>query len=446
MNFTSPIFLGLFPVIIAGYAVFPKKSVWSWLLAASLLFYLYSSPRAMLVLLLIIGISYFGALKISKTREDQKRKWLFWSVISLCAVILLFFKYQKLPPVGISFYTFQAMSYVIDVYRGDLEAEEHAGYYALFISFFPQLVAGPIERTGNLLPQLKSMKALNQQNLFCGLEKMAKGFFKKLVVADFLAVFVDRVYGAANQVNGIAVILGTLLFAFQIYYDFSGYSDIACGAAAVFGIHLMENFESPYLAGTPRQFWRRWHISLTNWLTDYIYKPLGGSRKGILVQCRNIMLVFFCSGLWHGGTWNFCLWGLCHGFLVMAETLLEKYVGSPLVQPQKKWILALKQLGVFLLLCFPWIFFRAETFSDACCMIRNLGKGWSIEGVWQAVDLLQIRIIDVCQILLGLSCVKMLNEKRESFQELFLLINAIFLAWLFLLSQNGGNAFLYFQF
>lgn len=452
MNFTSPEFLCFFPVICAGYALLPKKKVWMWLLAASLFFYLCHSPWTVLLLISTIGISYFGALGIARTEATKKRRLLLWTVVIFCVGMLVFFKYRRFQPIGISFYTFQTLSYVIDVYRGDIEAEENPGYYALFISFFPQLVAGPIERPSKLLPQLKAIEAPKMRNLTWGVGRMARGFFKKLVVADFLAVFVDRVYGAPAGANGIAVVAGTLLFAFQIYCDFSGYSDIACGAARIFGITLMENFDRPYLAQSPRQFWRRWHISLTSWLTDYIYKPLGGSRRGTAVQCVNIMIVFLCSGLWHGGTWNYVIWGLCHGAFVAAETLLERYCPHPGDHRHAKAVSLIKQAGFFLLICFPWIFFRAENLRDAFCMIQNLTTGWSLEGFSQAVRLLQIKLPDVLQIVLGLCCVKAMNERTELSWEgknalgFYFLVSAVMIAWLFLLSRGGNSAFIYFQF
>lgn len=455
MNFTSPEFLCFFPVICIGYALLPKKKVWMWLLAASFFFYLCHSPWTVLLLVSAIGVSYCGALKIARTEESKKRKRIMWSVVVFCLGALIFFKYWHFHPIGISFYTFQTLSYVIDVYRGDIEAEENPGYYALFISFFPQLVAGPIERPGNLLPQLKAIEGPKMSDLTYGIGRMAQGYFKKLVVADFLAIFVDRVYGTPRQANGLAVLTGTIFFAFQIYCDFSGYSDIACGAARIFGIRLMENFDSPYLAKSPRQFWRKWHISLTGWLTDYIYKSLGGSRRGSIRQCINIMLVFLCSGLWHGGTWNFCIWGLCHGAFVTAETLLENKnsrTGKHSHQRYGKIQAALRQTGFFLLICFPWIFFRAGNPEDAFCMIKNLAAGWSVEGIRQAGALLQIKITDVVQILLGLSCVKVMNEKKELLGRgrnvwgLYFLLTGVLLAWLFLLSSNRESAFIYFQF
>lgn len=454
MNFTSPVFFCFFPIILAGYYVLPKKRIWIWLLSASILFYLFHSPWTALLLFFAIGSSYAGAVKIEETKSAACKKGWLGAVIFVCVGMLLFFKYRKFQPAGISFYTFQTLSYVIDVYRGKMKAERHFGTYALYISFFPQLVAGPIERPGNLLPQLKSLRQPDREEILYGLVRMLRGFFKKLAVADFLAVFADRVFAAPGLVNGPAAAAGTILFALQIYCDFSGYSDIARGCAQMFGVRLMENFDRPYLASSPREFWRRWQISLTSWLTDYIYKPLGGNKKGLAVQCRNILIVFLCSGLWHGGGLHFILWGLCHGVLVVGETILKSRGGFPkrVEETDNGWKRKLWQAVFFLLICFPWIFFRAENVQTAFLMIGKLGTGWNPKGIVSAVRFLEIHLPDLLQLVLGLGCVRLLNEKEErifrknSVLGVYFLIMAVFVAMLLGWSMGTDSSFIYFQF
>lgn len=451
MNFTSAEFLCFFPIICIVYSYLPKKKLWMWLLGASFFFYLCQSPWTAVLLVSTIYITFVAAGKIYRSEDESVKKLWLWGTVIFCIGLLLIFKYARFHPVGISFYTFQTLSYVIDVYRGKIKPEEHPGYYALFVSFFPQLVAGPIERSERLLPQLKTLSAPKADDIRYGVGRMVQGFFKKLVVADALAVFVDRVYSDPSNMAGPSVVVGTVFFALQIYCDFSGYSDIACGAARIFGVRLTENFDLPYFATSIRDFWRRWHKTLTDWLTEYLYIPLGGSRKGIYKQCVNIMIVFLCSGLWHGGSLHYVLWGACHGCYLVAETLWErgrKGRENFWDRIPKTW----KQLVTFLLVCFAWIFFRAEGVKEAFTMIRNLPFGWSIRGVKEMTTILQMKAGDVLQLALGLWCVKLLDERKDFIRGkyrifgLYIIITAILLAWLLVLSNNAGNAFIYFQF
>ena len=455
MNFVSLEFLILFPLICIGYALLSEKRIWIWLLGASLLFYFLHSPQAAGILLTMIVVSYCVSLKIAAEPEERRKRLWLWAYVVFGLTVLIFFKSSGYPPVGISFYTFQTLSYVIDVYHRKIQPEKHLGYYALFVSFFPQLVAGPIERPEKLLPQLRTPAKINWENLLCGVERITVGFFKKLVVADCLGVFADRVYQAPGEANGIAVAVGTVFFAFQIYCDFSGYSDIACGAARIFGVRLTENFDMPYLAPSPRQFWKKWHISLTNWLTDYVYKPLGGNRKGLAVWCINIMVVFLCSGLWHGWGLHYVIWGVCHGIFLVAEVLLVNYSRVRKMNAASgggRVMYGLKCAGTFFQVCFSWIFFRAECTADAFAMISNLFSGWSAEGFRQAGELLQMKWLDLFQILLGLLCMYNMDKKKDNLNlrrsalGLYFIFTAIFLAWLILLSSGAGNAFIYFQF
>ena len=273
-------------------------------------------------------------------------------------------------PVGISFYTFQTLSYVIDVYRGEVKACRHFGKYATFISFFPQLVAGPIERTRNLLPQIEGEHTFHTEKGIRGAKMIAWGFFKKIAIADTVAIYVDTVYNAAESFTGFPLLLATVLFTFQIYCDFSGYSDIAVGTAGLLDIDLMINFKSPYFSASIREFWSRWHISLSTWFRDYVYIPLGGNRRGPWRTRWNLLVTFLVSGLWHGADWTYVLWGGIHG---LGQILEREWNRMFRIDPNKKtW---LKMGCTFLFVSVTWIFFRANTISDAGYILTHLFDG-----------------------------------------------------------------------
>jgi D-alanyl-lipoteichoic acid acyltransferase DltB (MBOAT superfamily) len=274
-------------------------------------------------------------------------------------------------PVGISFYTFQTLSYVIDVYRGDVKAERHFGYYATFISFFPQLVAGPIERTRNLLPQIKKEHVFDYDQATYGLKLMAWGYFKKLVIADNLAQYVSVVYDSPMEYRGFALVLASVFFTIQIYCDFSGYSDIAIGTAKLLGIDLMTNFKSPYFSQSVKEFWSRWHISLSTWFRDYVYIPLGGNRVGTIRHDLNLLITFMVSGMWHGANWTFVAWGGIHGVAQVMENAL-----IPQKQKTSKGILwFVRVIFVFAFCTFAWIFFVSDSLGDAGYVILHLFDG-----------------------------------------------------------------------
>lgn len=281
------------------------------------------------------------------------------------------FMLQVLLPVGISFYTFQTLSYVIDVYRARVQAEKHFGIYAAFISFFPQLVAGPIERTTNLLPQIKKENHFDYEQASYGMKLMAWGFFKKIVIADTLAIYVDAVYSDVYNYQGMVFVLATFFFAVQIYCDFSGYSDIAIGCAKLFGINLMSNFKSPYFSSSVKEFWSRWHISLSTWFRDYVYIPLGGSRVGAWRHKANLLITFLGSGLWHGANWTYVIWGGVHGIAQILENVLHFDTKS-----NKKIYNAVRMCIVFAFVAFVWVFFRAQSIQDAVFVI-----GHSLTGI-----------------------------------------------------------------
>ncbi len=345
MLFNSLHFLIFFPIVLIVFYVLPQKLKYFWLLIASYYFYMCWNAKYAVLILFSTVITYLSGLLIEKVKsedKEQKKKivlknWIVAGSFTINLGILFFFKYTgfmfvtlekifnimhislHMPafdiilPVGISFYTFQALSYTMDVYRDEIKAEKSFFKYALFVSFFPQLVAGPIERSKNLLKQLEGNKRFDFDVAKDGFMLMLWGLFLKIVVADRIGIFVDTVYGDFESFGGLYIVVASILFAIQIYCDFAGYSTIAMGAAQILGIKLMENFDAPYLSTSVADFWRRWHISLTTWFKDYLYIPLGGSRKGTLRKYINKIIVFLISGLWHGAGFSYIVWGGLNG-------------------------------------------------------------------------------------------------------------------------------------
>jgi len=315
-------------------------------------------------------------------------------------------------PVGVSFYTFQAMSYVVDVYRGDLAVERHFGYFALYVSFFPQLVAGPIERATSLLPQLRAHRNATAADARMGLRLLAAGFFRKVVAADFAARFVERVY-ALDAPDGLSVLAGTLLFALQIYCDFSGYSEIAAGSARLMGVRLMRNFDRPYLAASIREFWRRWHISLSTWFTDYVYIPLGGSRRGRARQILATLAVFALSGLWHGAAWTFVVWGLLHGAMMTADILLRDRL------PKGRTGRLLMTAATFAAVTLTWIFFRAESLSHAEMLLHSLFSGWDASLAAAQLGMTAMDVLQIAGVLMLFPLLHRVTEEEKPVPDLW---------------------------
>ncbi|MFN2340042.1 MAG: MBOAT family protein [Halanaerobium sp.] len=400
MIFNSMQFLIFFAVVISTYFLINSKYRWVLLLAASYYFYMSWNPAYILLIILSTIVDYFASLKMEQQqKKEDRKKYLFLSLFVNLG-LLFFFKYygffnnsfssvvrsfnmnlglpnfDLLLPVGISFYTFQTLSYTIDVYRGEKKAEKHFGIFALYVSFFPQLVAGPIERSTRLLPQFKKKIDFDSARVASGLQLMLWGFFKKVVVADRLALYVNGVYNNLEGLRGITLILATVFFAFQIYCDFSGYSSIAIGAARVMGFDLMTNFKRPYFAKSIPEFWRRWHISLSSWFKDYLYIPLGGNRVTKIRYYFNLFVTFLVSGLWHGAAWTFVIWGGLHGLyqiisistVSLRRNIKEKLGINKLPTLNKLWQIT----ATFALVNFGWIFFRANSLSDAVYVVNNL--------------------------------------------------------------------------
>ncbi len=414
----------------------------------------------MAVLTLIFTLMAVGAFFASRA------VWLGVSIVNNLA-ILLFFKYAQflvengnalltrlnvhttlpdpatlmpfgaayLLPAGISFFTFQSMSYSIDFFRGKVHRERNFIRFAAFVSFFPQLMAGPIERASHLLPQFYEFPKIRTQDVTDGLSLFLVGLFKKLALANYLSYYVERIYDNPKAYGAPALILGTVAFAWQIFFDFSGYTDMARGIAKVMGFNLMLNFNNPYLATGLGEFWSRWHISLSTWFRDYLYIPLGGNKEGSFKTYRNLFITFFISGIWHGAAWTFVIWGLLHAFGVMVTRELER---SAIYRDRVPRLL--KQLGVFAFVCFAWIFFRATSLPDALLIIRRIcTAGWT-DPQMPALMLAIIAVIWLYQLAYE-------STLRPALQTGFVRVGCAvgMILYLFLCS-SGGGAFIYFQF
>lgn len=400
MLFNSFEYLVFFPTVACLYFILPFRFRWIILLAAS--YYFYMAWKAEYIFLIIGStlIDYFCSRKIGELSSKRtKLLYLYLSLLSNLSVLFLF-KYfnffttsvnvlfstfnwnasipltQLILPMGISFYTFQTMSYTIDVYKGKLKPEKHLGVFALFVSFFPQLVAGPIERAENLLHQFRQKFSFDYTRITDGLKLIAWGMFKKVVIADRLAIMVDNVYSDPTAFTGIPLILATVFFSFQIYCDFSGYSDIAIGSAQVLGFRLMDNFNRPYFSKSIGEFWKRWHISLSTWFRDYLYIPLGGNRVVKWRWYYNLFITFLISGLWHGANWTFVLWGALHGvYLIMGiitKSYRIKFVDKLGLNEYPLLHKNLNVFSTFILVSFAWIFFRANHLQDALHIVSHL--------------------------------------------------------------------------
>lgn len=486
MNFTSPVFFLFLPVVVLLYRIIAQRYRYLLLLGASYLFYAFYDVRLLLLILITTLVSYLCALAMEQTTVQKKKRLFMFLTLAVCLGILFLFKYlnftlhsifalcnllggeisfsgfQILLPMGISFYVFQTMSYVFDVYRGNWSAQRHLGYYALFIVFFPQLVAGPIERPKDLLPQFQSPPPFCLADFTQGFGLMLRGYGKKLLIADYVAIFVDAAYSNIPTAGGMTLAVATLLFALQIYCDFSGYSDIALGCTKFLGIRLSENFHHPYAATSIRDFWRRWHISLTRWFTDYLYIPMGGSQKGTLRHCLNILITFLVSGLWHGANWTFVIWGGLHGIYLIVETLFGTFLRNkktPVWVVKTAWISPLKRLATFLLVCFAWIFFRSATIDDAIHIIYAIFTDWQpatlLSGLQaEGIDFILLLIMPLILLWLErlpafpLTNVPVTRAHTQCLTALFylFLVLAIMLCRCMLLAAHGNTSFLYFQF
>lgn len=403
MLFNSFQYFLFLPAVVLVYFALPLRLRNIFLLLASYFFYMCWKWEFALLMLFTSSVNYIAGLRIGTTSSRRKRR--FWLIIALTASlgVLVYFKYANffiteaeallravgmnvresylrvILPVGISFFTFQALSYTIDVYRGRMHTERNFIIFTLFVSFFPQLVAGPIERATNLLDQFRKEQHFSSDRLLQGSKLILWGLFKKVVIADRLAAYVSHVYANPEIYGGSTLFLATFFFAFQIYCDFSGYSDIAIGSANILGFRLMQNFNLPYLASSIRDFWHRWHISLSTWFADYVYKPLGGNRVSTIRWIFNIMAVYLVSGLWHGANWTFITWGGIFGILYLVEHAGDRILRAAKAEKvfyNSRIIHVARVLLVFIAVMVAWVFFRAADMHDAGYIVSHMFSGW----------------------------------------------------------------------
>lgn len=495
MLFNSLEFLLFLPIVFLVFWATPARWRWIPLLIASYYFYMYWSPRLIFLILFTTVISYACGILLERVGQRTAIRRLILAVTMVsCLGVLVFFKYFNflyetafdiaamfgsgdprgyfsiILPVGISFYTFQTMSYVVDVYRKEIPAERHLGYFALFVTFFPQLVAGPIERPDNLLPQLKTPHKIKEIDYRGAFRLMLVGFFKKIAIADAIGIAVNATYNHIAEVNGLTALVSVLLFSAQIYCDFSGYSDIAVGCAKLFGINLMENFKTPYASRSIKEFWNRWHISLSSWLRDYIYFPIGGSRVHFVRWIFNITLVFFVSGLWHGASYTFVIWGLLHAFFQIVGKFTLKLRNRIWtlagVDPEGRLVSRLRNLGTFVLVTLAWIFFRANTPTDAFVILQKIftDYAFSAEYLQSTVTSLSLSLPTMLYGAFALLMMLFLeklkspelpfvtdkcSERMRSvlrFLAYLVMCCAIIAVWVMLQESNTGSSFIYFQF
>ena len=455
------------------------------------------NPWLVFLILATTLVSYLAGIFIPKTQNQKVKKLLLAITIIVCLGILIFFKYFNfllgsvisflnlfsmnihsvaldiILPIGISFYTFQTLSYVIDVYKGKFEPEKHFGYFALYVSFFPQLVAGPIERPENLLPQLKAEHKLNKEDLLAGLQLLAVGFFRKCVVADFCGVFVNNVFGDLESANTLSLIAAGALFMVQLYCDFGGYSEIAAGSARMMGIKLSKNFDRPFSELTLSKSMRRWHMTLTSWFLDYVYIPLGGNRKGKFRQILNVFIVYMLCGLWHGANWTFVLWGLFAGLIMVIEGLIKNpirnFAKKHNINYHRPWINVIRRTLVFSILIFSAFLFRAQNISQIGVIYSRIftSFGFGLDYFNAALSSLGMKVIDILEIALILGVMyklydlayddsfivvnengQMAINKNKYFKNIIicLMVVAVALGWFMLISKEAVSQFVYFQF
>ncbi|MDE5937899.1 MAG: MBOAT family protein [Lachnospiraceae bacterium] len=486
MLFNSIDYLVFFPIVVLVYYLIPRKVRHVWLLVVSYYFYMCWNVKYAILMFASTVITYLSGIGIEYVRDRDSYSRVRAKLIVAASFvsnlgILVLFKYfawildnlnnifhtsvslpfSLLLPVGISFYTFQALSYTCDVYRGDVKAETNPVCYALFVSFFPQLVAGPIERTGRLLPQIKELGkgSFSWENMRDGLCLMLYGMFLKIVIADRAANLVDGIFDHYRDFGFIELAIAAVMFAFQILCDFNGYTIIARGSAQILGIQLSDNFRQPYLATSIHDFWRRWHMSLTSWFTDYLYIPLGGSRKGQLRKLLNTMIVFLTSGLWHGASWHFVAWGMLHGIYQNVDTLLRSGKREKADSSGRGRLPGIvKLIGTFIFVDIAWVFFRAPSCSAAIGIFRQMAKSFRGDGLsgvgiewydWLILltALLIMIIVDIVHEKKVIEIRKMIYKRRVGVRWLIYLA-AVWCIILFGIygAEYDASQFIYFQF
>ncbi len=484
MLFNSADYIIFFITVLVLYYVLPYKLRWIMLLAASVIFYMAWEPSLIVLILFSSFVNYSAARLIYENKNNRRVKkgvltvsliinfgllTVFKYLVFLSRLVLEFFgffgvslpirEFDIILPMGISFYTFQAAAYTIDVYRGQLKPVKNYFRFTLFITFFPQLVAGPIERAGNLLKQLFSDHSFNFDNIVTGLKFMVLGYFKKVVIADRLSVAVDTIFNSPADFGGISFIAGALFFTVQIFCDFSGYSDIAIGTAKTLGINLMTNFDRPYFSRSIKEFWRRWHISLSGWFKDYVYIPLGGNRVTKPRWAFNIFVTFVLSGIWHGANLTYVLWGAIHGVFQIIGKIKDDTIGR--FRPKLFIFDIISGVITFCLVAFAWIFFRANTLGDAFYIISNLtgdlGRITDAQYLYETVLSWGLGFYPLLTVLIAIGILFIIeavsfkeNIVRTADRLPFIFRFCFYFGLVFMIISMGvfdsGTAFIYFQF
>ncbi len=467
-------FVLFLPVIVIIFYILPGKSKTIWLLLASYYFYMCWNAKYIVLILLSTIVTFIAGILLEKIESPVQRRTILIGNLIINLGILFFFKYfnwlagdlgklvgkdislKILLPVGISFYTFQAIGYTIDVFQRNVKAERNFWTYALFVSFFPQLVAGPIERSGNLIKQVKDIptKQISLEDITNGLQLIAYGYFLKLIIADRAAIYVQKVFDNYTDYGFLELFIGAILFSIQILCDFNGYTTIAIGSAQIMGVNLMKNFKQPYFSTNTKDFWKRWHISLSSWFADYLYIPLGGNRKGFLRTQMNTLITFILSGLWHGASWTYVIWGLLHGLYRIVGNIKSLFIKSNNTLYANRFI---HRIITFFLVVIAWVFFRADTLKTA------FGYFTAMFSSYQKVSLMEVTydwyewIILILGVLI-MSLVDIAHEKNVEIRPQlmaqpvwfrFIIYLATF--WIIILfgvygAKNDENAFIYFRF
>ncbi len=475
MLFQSLSFAVFMAVVFLLYWLLPHKLRWLLLLAANGCFYLSFDSAAWIVLPITILTSYFAGIAMERQEQEKRRRVLFVAGILSVLVFLFVFKYlgfamdtvarvlklfavpvrestlKLLMPAGISFYSFQMAGYLADVYRGRIRAEHHLGKYAVFVSFFPNISCGPIERAGHFLPQLEEKKSFDYEQVVYGSRQLLWGMLKKTVFADKLAKYADLVFNNVYAFDGLSLVLATLLYTFQIYCDFSAYSDMAIGLGRMLGFELPVNFKSPYFATSITDFWSRWHISLSTWLRDYLYIPLGGNRVSRARRNINLMITFLTSGLWHGADWTFVLWGGIHGVCQVVEKTVKELFDSRRKHGERRMTKILSGILTFCVVSYAWMFFRANSISEALYIAGHMFSGLSLT---TALTQMSLRVITLWKLLAAVAFLMIFDYANERCDVLSRMSRLpIVVRWLLyaaaaVLVLHGGQSqqFIYFNF
>lgn len=478
MSFTSISFLIFLPLVVAIYFLLPQKARPVLLLLASYFFYAFVDFKLIFLILFTTMFSFMMAKWIEGQKSKATRKTLLIVYLIIALGTLFIFKYLNFAigsflsianlfglsldpfvvniilPVGISFYTFQTISYVVDIYLNKKQCEQNFIIFALFVSYFPQLVAGPIEKSENLIPQFKEEHHLNSIDLRYGFQAMTIGYVKKIVVADFMAIYVNSVFSDIPHSSGLAVLLATFMFGIQIYCDFSGYSDIAKGVSRIMGIKLMDNFDKPYYSSSIKEFWNRWHISLNDFFAEYVYIPMGGNKKGRMRKYLNIFVVFLLSGLWHGASLHFIIWGVIHGILRILGDVLQPFSEKITSKMDIRLKRVIGVICTYVVINLVWIFFRANTINDSLLAFTRIftsfisGSGMGYFN-FRTISHLVLALL----LLIVVEYLPTFNEKtvdKSVVTTLTVTYGAlcicVILGWIFTVSTVGESSFIYFQF